>query len=453
MNDKVFTEYSVPRAVFTMAVPTMLSMLVTVFYNLADTFFVGQTGDPYQVAAVSLCSPYFLIFTALANIFGQGGTSCISRALGQGDMKKVKHFSAFAFYGAIFAGIILAVITLITINPLLGMLGCSENTFTPAKEYLSVIAYGGCFVTLSNTLSNLARAEGDAKSSMAGMIIGTVVNIILDPIMILVLNMGVTGAALATNLGNIVAAIYYIIHLKRSKTRLSMSPSDFTLKSEISIGLLSIGIPAFISNILMSGASIIYNNYVASYGDNPVAGMGIAQRANMVVFMVQMGLAIGISPLVGFAYGSKNLKKLKDVIKFSSLCTFVLGSVLTIIFCIFTRQIVWAFIQDEEVVRYGVAMLRAFMISGPLIGLMFVFEFTFQAMGKAKAALVLSLSRQGFVFLPVLIILNRAFGLNGIIYTQPIADIASLIMSFLMFVFIFKKLKQEYEIGGEIIND
>lgn len=448
MNQDVFTKYSVKRAVATLAMPTILSMLVTVFYNMADTFFVGQTGDPNQVAAVSLATPVFLFLMAVGNIFGVGGSSFISRLLGENNEKKVKQVSSFCFYGAAAAGVVMTVVFLAAMPVILSLIGCSENTVGFAESYLKDIAYGAIFVVLSNAFSNVVRAEGAAKVAMTGMMLGTVVNIVLDPIMILMMDMGVEGAAIATIIGNICSVIYYMNYILRKKTALSISIRDFTWREGILTGVLSIGLPASINNVLMSTANIILNNFLSFYGDVPVAAMGVAMKANMLVVFLQMGLAMGIQPLIGYAYGAGDQEKLKQVMKFSMFCNVVQGVVLTGVYFCFSENIVNAFIDSQEVVEHGIRMLRALMLTGPVIGVLFVLNFGFQAMGKAIPSLVLSLSRQGLVFLPVLVIANRVKGLQGIIYAQPAADAASLLMAFGMFLLILRQMQRQK--GAEI---
>lgn len=446
-NNDVFEKYPIPKAVFTMATPTMLGMLVTIFYNMADTFFIGKTNDPNQVSAVSLATPIFMLLMALGNVFGVGGSSFISRALGQGNNEKVKKISSFCFYGCIISGFVVGVIFTFGIDIILKLIGTSENTHDFAKEYLQILFVGAIFVVMSFAFSNLIRGEGNAKTSMIGMMIGTIVNIVLDPIMILTLDMGVVGAGIATVIGNICSVIFYLQYFLRGNTRLSISPKDFKIQGIIN-GVLLIGIPASFNNLLMSVSNIVLNIYLKDYGDYAIAGMGVAMKANMLVVMLQLGLASGIQPLVGYNFGSKNYQRMKHIMNFSMIVNVVIGVVLSSIYLLFTDNIVMIFIKDAQVVEYGSKMLKALMLSGALIGIMFVFSFSFQAMGKAIPSLILSISRQGFVFLPVLIISSKLLGLNGIIYAQPIADLCSLCIALIMFLVISKQFKiQENQVA------
>lgn len=444
-NIDVFEKAPIPRAVFKLAIPTVLSMIVAVFYNMVDTFFVGRTGDPNQVAAVSVATPVFLFFMAAGNIFGMGGSSFLSRALGEKQYDKAKKISSFCLYAGFSTGVIGAILMLSFMSQILNAIGTSENTFAFAKDYLSWVAYGGPAIVISTAFTNLIRGEGAAQSSMKGMMAGTVANIILDPIFILdsfwgipCLGLGVAGAAIATVIGNIVSILFFFIHVLRPSSVLTLSPKFFAVRNGILKGVLLIGLPASITNILMSLSHILMNKFLVSYGDIAVAGMGIAMKANMLVVFVQMGLGAGIQPLIGYNFGAKNFARMKGTIKFSILCNIVAGALLTLMYFVFTRQIVSIFIKDEAVIEMGMKMLRALMFSSPFLGLLFVFNFSFQAMGKAKESLALAISRQGFVFVPCTIVLNAFFHLEGLILSQPIADIVSIIIAFTMFMFMNK---------------
>lgn len=443
MKQDIFEKSSVPKAVAVMALPTVFSMLVTIFYNMADTFFVGQTGDANQVAAVSLATPVFMLLMAVGNIFGIGGSSMIARLLGQGEKERIKRVSAFCFYGCIAAGIVMMLIFLIGMQPILSAIGCSSKTHDFAQSYLSYIAYGAIFVVLSTAFGNVVRGEGAATTAMIGMMLGTVVNIVLDPVMILMLDMGVAGAAIATIIGNICSVVFYIIYFMRGKSLLSISPKHLQIRNGIMTGVCSIGLPASINNVLMSTSNIIMNNFLASYGDNEVAAMGVATKANMLVILVQIGLGTGIQPLIGYNYGSGNHKRLKKIMRFGMLCNVIFGVTITALYFLFSDPIIRIFIDNEAVITPGVDMLKAIMLSGPFIGILFVFNFTFQAIGKAIPSLILSLSRQGLIFFPVLLLFNRLFGLSGIVYSQPIADFVSIFLALAMFLVINREMNHQ----------
>lgn len=472
-NVEIFENAPVPKAVFKFAVPTVLSMIVAVFYNMVDAFFVGLTNDPSKFAAVNVATPVFLFLMAAGNIYGMGGSSFLSRALGEKNYDKVKNIASFCFYAGIVTGVLGGGIMLFFMDSILHAVGTTETTYGFARDYLEIVALGGPLVVLSNAYTNLIRGEGAASSSMFGMMAGTVVNIVLDPIFILdelfgvkLLGMGVAGAAAATVIGNAVTLAFYICHIVSKNSVLTIKPKYFMARNGILTGVLTIGLPASLTNILMSLSAILTNKLLASYyavqvehepllshvstfmngvavfGDVPTAAMGVAMKANMLVIFVQLGLAIGISPLVGYNFGARNIKRMKSVMKFAILVNVGLGLFLTGIYFIFTRQIVNIFSNDAAVIDMGILMLHALMLSSSILGIMFVLNFTFQAMGKGVQSLILAVSRQGFIFLPLILILNKIVGLYGIIYAQPIADMISVLIAFGMFVLVNRELKK-----------
>ena len=257
------------------------------------------------------------------------------------------------------------------------------------------------------------------------------------------LGQGVAGAAIATVIGNVVTVVYFLIYFLRGKSILSITPKRYSAKNGIAKGVITVGMPATINNLLMSFSNILINVFLQAYGDDAVAAMGVAMKANMLVTMLQLGLAQGIQPLIGYCYGAGNYKRMKKSMGFSCVCNIILGTVVTIIYFIFTRQVVELFIDNENVVHYGVLMLRALMASGPVIGCMFVLNFSFQGMGKGVQSMILSLGRQGVIYFPLLIIMNKFVGLEGIIWAQAAADFACVIMSVIMFIFVMKGLNEK----------
>lgn len=431
-NRELFEDAPVAKAVAVMAVPTMISMLVVVIYNMADTFFIGQTGDPMQVAAVSLATPVFMVFMALGNLFGIGGSSAISRALGEKKLERARQISSFCCYGSLGLGIIMAVLFLVGMDVILKMIGASENTIGYARNYLSYIAFGGPFIMFGTAFGNILRGEGASKESMIGNMIGTITNIVLDPIMILVFNWGVAGAAVATVIGNMAASAFYLQYFLRKKSSLSIRLKDFRMGERIALSVASIGIPASLNNILMSCANIVLNHVLASYGDTPVAAMGVAMKANMLVVLLQIGLCAGIQPLIGYNYGARNKARLMKVFWFTGACAVIMGTLLTVFMVIAREGIIQAFINDDAVIGYGIQMVIALQLSGPVIGILFLCINVLQGMGKALPSLILTICRQGLVFIPLVFLLNQMFGLEGVIYAQPTADFVSIVLSSLL---------------------
>lgn len=455
-NTLVFSEYKIPKAVATLALPSMLGMLINIVYNLADTFFVGQTNDPNQVAAVSVSMPLFMLFIAVGNLFGVGGCAFISRSLGEGKNEKIKTISSFCIYTSIAVGIVIGVIYYFLRTPILYLVGASDNTVGYAADYLSWIAIGAPFTVVSIMAGNLIRGEGAAKQSMIGSIIGQITNIILDPVFILSkgdrlfffdlpfgFGMGVSGAAIATVIGNIVTVLYFLFYFLKGNSILSITPKRYSVKNGIAKGVISVGLPASLNNVLMSLSNIVVNMFLAKYGDNAVAGMGVAMKANMLVVMLQLGLAQGIQPLVGYCYGAKNFLRMKKSILFGMMCNIVIGASVTAFYIAFREQVIAMFINNSEVIAHGVKMLTALMVPGTVLGILFIINFSFQGMGKGIQSLILAVSRQGLVFLPTMILMDRFVGLDGIIWAQPAADFFCIALAIIMFTVTTKKMQKK----------
>lgn len=440
-NTDLFEKAPVPKAVATMAVPTMISMLVVVIYNMADTFFIGQTKDPLQVAAVSLATPVFMIFMALGHLFGIGGSSAISRALGERRKDRAWHISSFCCYGLLGLGVVVAVISVLGMEQILHLIGASENTIDFARQYLTIISIGAPTIMFSTAFANILRGEGASRESMIGNLLGTIVNIILDPVMILGLGWGVSGAALATIIGNIAACFFYISYYVRGKSMLSIRVKDFRMGDGIAASVAAIGIPASLNNILMSFANIILNQALVGYGDTPVAAMGVALKSNMLVVLLQIGLCVGIQPLIGYNYGSGNKKRLMQVFKFTGVVSVIMGMLLTLFMIIARKTMIQVFINDAEVVSYGIRMVVALQLSAPFIGILFLCINTIQGMGKALPSLVLTVCRQGLIFIPLIFILNAMLGLDGVIYAQPAADYLSILVGIMICVHLFRSME------------
>ncbi len=452
-REEMFGKGPIPRAVASMAIPSMITMLITVIYNMADTFFIGQTGDPSQVAAVSLCMPVFSVFMAIGSMFGMGGNSNISRSMGQGKKERIKNISSFCFYSVIGIGVIMAIIMFIFLEPVMNLVGVTETTHDYCQTYLTFITIGAPFIMLANCSANLIRGEGAATASMIGNMTGTITNIILDPVFILGLGLGVGGAAAATVIGNMLACVYYLLYflgkIGKKKTQLTINPKFYTYKDKIATSVISIGLPTALNSLLMSVANVVMNTTIGKYGDNPLAAMNVAMRVNMLVVFMQMGLCMGIMPLLGFNYGAGNRKRMLRIMYFTGAVTVALGTVLTV-FMIFARTpIVHAFISDPDVVSYGIHYLVGIEISGPLVGLFFLSSSCLQGMGKATYSLILTLLRQVVIYIPAILIIDHFFGLNGLCYAQPIADYAAIILGLTIVALALRKFKPAERRPGE----
>lgn len=426
---EVFSSMPVPKAVFKNAIPAMAAMLMVLIYNLADTFFIGQTHDAMQVAAVSLATPVFLIFMAVGTIFGIGGTSVISRAIGEGRTEYAKKVCSFCMWSCVLIGIVMSVLFWLFMDQLLAVIGASQNTWELAKCYLNIVCLSGPFVLVGNCYSNVLRAEGQSSKAMMGMLIGNLLNVILDPIMILGFGWDIAGAAIATVIGNVVGAGYYILYFLRGKSMLSIRMRDFTVRGKVCSGVLAIGIPASLGSLLMSISQIIVNGRMAGYGDMALAGIGVAMKVTMITGMVCIGLGQGVQPLLGYCVGAKNWERYRKILRFSLCFALLLSIALTLICYLLTNQIVLAFLTEESAFVYAVRFVRILLTTSCLFGVFYVLTNALQAMGAAVSSLILNLSRQGLIYIPALFIFQNFLGVDGLVWAQPVADILSTLLA------------------------
>lgn len=438
-NQNLFQDMPIQKAVYRMAVPTVISSLVLVIYNMADTFFIGQTHDALQVAAISLTNAVFVMYMGIAQLLGIGGSAVISILLGQGENQKSKSASVFCFYSSLLFGIVAGALILLFMDPLLSLLGSNEATYQFSKDYLYYIALGAPFILLANTFGHAVRGEGASQASMIGGMLGTIVNIILDPVFILYFQMGTAGAAIATVLGNVFSCIYYIYYLTRKSKFMSLQLKYLKDCHQVAGRVLSVGVPAGISSALMSIATVLLNNALVPYGDTAVAAMGVVTKIYLFIVFVHMGISNGIQPLLGYCYGAGNRKRFMGILKFSGILTVICGSILTAIYILFSRQIIGVFINEPMVIQYGVPMLIATSLAGPILGLMFLSINSMQALNRPLPATILSLCRQGLFFIPLLFILNKTFGLTGINYTQTVSDYLAIVIALVMLVISINK--------------
>lgn len=428
----LMSKAKISTAVAKMAIPSVISSLVTVVYNMADTFFVGQTHDALQVAAVSLTNPIFILFMAFANMFGMGGSAIASIAMGEKNNQRMKNVSSFITYASLIIGIFFCFILIIFMKPILSIFGANAQTYDFANGYVMHISYGAPFIIWSAAASFIVRAEGSSKEAMIGSMIGTIANIVLDPIFISVLGLGAAGAAIATTIGNVMASAYYIYYFIKKSKCFSLNIKYFTIKNHIFSGVCFSGLPTAIFSMLMSFSTIILNQILVEYGNAPVAAIGIVFKANMFITFLQMGIANGVQPLFGYNYGSGNIKRFRNIESFTKKCCIIVGIISTIIFFILREPIIGIFINDKDVIYYGVKMLVAYMISGPVIGILFINMNCLQSVGKAFPATVLSVLRQGLLLIPLLYILNAVWGLNGVIYGQTLTDYIAVLLSIML---------------------
>ena len=443
----LFEEMPIPRAVAKLAVPTILSSLVTVLYNLADTYFVGMLNNSVQNAAVTLAAPLILAFNAVNNLFGVGSSSMMSRALGSRDYETVHRSSAFGFYCSIFCGLLFSLLYVIFQPFVLTILGADTTTAEATAGYLRwTVACGAAPTILNVVMAYLVRAEGAALHASIGTMSGCILNIILDPIFILPwgLNMGAEGAGLATFLSNCVACGYFfvLLYVKRENTHVCIKPSMFCLKRRIVLGVCGVGIPASIQNLLNVTGMTVLNNFTSSYGSDAVAAMGITQKINMVPMQIAMGLSQGIMPLISYNYASGNTPRMKKTLTFAAKISLTALVIVAAGYYVGAGALVRMFMQDSTIVAYGTRFLRGFCLGLPFLCMDFLAVGVFQAVGLGKNAFIFAILRKVVLEIPALIILNALFPLYGLAYAQFAAEIILAAAAVVVLVRMFAKLER-----------
>lgn len=445
MENELFEKIKVSKAYMTLALPVVLGMVVSLIYNMVDTFFIARTGNTALIAGVSLGTPIFTLMIALGDIFGVGGSSVISRLFGKKEYEDGRRISVFCFYAAIAVGIVVSIILLAAKQPILGLLGCDETTWQYAGDYYQWIALGAPFIIVQLTPNNLVRTEGFAKASMIGTMIGAVVNIILDPVFIYTLGLGAAGAAIATVLGNICGDIFYVIFIIKKCRYLSVDFRKMKVTGAEVLAVLAIGIPASVTNFMQSIGVTLTNRFLQPYGTDKVAAMGIALKVNMITALVLVGFAFGGQPLVGYNYGAKNEKRLKNILKFAYLFEMGLGLLFTILMCIFAPQIIKVFMDKPDIITNGAMMLRFQQIGMTFMSVSLISTCVCQAVGNAGGAFVLSISRQGVIYVLALFIMSNVFGYTGVLVSQACSDVVTALIAAVIMLKIMKKLTNKNE--------
>lgn len=423
--DAIFDLNHPYRTYFKMTLPSVLGMVVTLIYNLADTYFIAQTNDTAMIAGVSVCAPVFTALMAFGNIYGQGGSSLISRLLGQNDRERTERVSSFCFYISIATGAVLAVLMLLFRTPMLHLLGASAEAYPHAEAYYTVLAIGAPLTVLRFIHSNLVRCEGMATESMIGSMLGTVLNIVLDPILISVLGWGATGAAVATIVGYLCSDVYFLWLLHRKSRCLSVKLSQCRVSAGELQQIMGVGVTAALSNLMQSLVVIVMNQFLLPYGNDKIAAMGIAMKVAMIAQMLLVGFAFGGVPIFGYLYGAGLRGMMKKLIRFCLCFMTALALLLTALVCLNATGWMKIFVEDAGIIATGAEMLRWQACTAAFACVVMLLTVLFQATGKIVPAFVLSLSRQGVVFLVVLVVCVELFQYQGVLMAQAVADVLS----------------------------
>lgn len=441
----LFESMPIPKAVAKLTLPIVIGSMVSILYNLADTFFVGMLNDPVPNAAVTLVYPVMLAFYAVNNLFGVGTSSMMSRSLGQGDYERVRSSSAFGFYGALFSGLLFSLLCTVFSSPLLNLLGADDTTREATYNYMFWTVCCGAMPAILNAVQGyMVRSEGSALHASIGGMSGCILNIILDPFFILPwgLNMGAAGAGLATFVSNCIACLYFLIlaWVKKEKTFVCMDIRRLKkLPPGVVKGILGVGIPASIQNLLNVTGSTILNNFTAGFGPAAVAAMGVAQKLNMVPLQIGMGFSQGVMPLVSYNFASGDRKRMKKSILFAMSVILPVMASITLCYWVFGPGLVRSFMDNPEIVTYGASFLRGMSLSMVFMCVDFMAVGVFQALGMGKNALVFAILRKIVLEIPLLIILNAIFPLYGLPYAQPVAEFILSIVAVVMLMRIFRQ--------------
>ena len=439
--DKLFENTSIKRAYFILALPVVMSMAVTIIYNMVDTFFVAKTGNPNLVAGISQGAPIFTLMIAIGDIFGLGGSSVISRLFGERRDKTARYISGYCFYASITCGLVVTALMFIFQTPVLHMLGASPATWKYAREYYLVIAGGATFIIFGLSPNNILRTEGLAPQAMIASITGTGINVVLNPIFIFTCGLGAAGSALATVVSNVIADVLMVYYLRTKSKKLTTSIRETKISGKLQREIYAIGIPASVTNIMVTFATALTNRYLIAYGANSVAAMGIAMKVNTVIIMVMVGFAFGAQPLIGYTYGARDERRFRETLRFDLSVVAGLALVLTVLMMVFAPQIIRLFMRDPEIVREGTGMLRWLASSTTIAGIIMVLTTTFQSMGKATPAFWLSFSRQGLIFLIAIVALSYFFGYTGVLAAQACADVLTLVLA----AFLYHKYQPHFK--------
>ena len=426
-RQQLLKDVPVRRAVAAMALPTVISQIISIIYNLADIFFVGQIGDPDKVAAVSLVAPAFMITTALGNLFGIGGSSAISRALGKGNAELAKRTSTFCFYASIGAAALYSALLALFAKPFLRFYGASDATLPYAVEYTVWVLMVGAVPTVANVvLAHMLRADGKPRVASFGLSMGGILNMLLDPLFILAFGLGVTGVALATMLSNAAVLVFFLLYRTRcADSILDLSPADLSgsFRREVSGPVMASGIPAAVQTFVVSLFFMFLNRQARAYSDVHVAAMGIVQKLDNIPQYVSLGFAQGIIPLLGFAYAAGNYERMRSVSRFAVRVSVLFALLYVAVVEIFAPVLVRWFIPDSPAtISLGTRFARIICVCTPLMAVCNIKNSTFQATGQARQALSICLFRKVYVGLPMLYLLDRLLPELGILIVTAVVD-------------------------------
>ena len=430
----------IPKALMALGVPIMIGMLINALYNLVDAYFVGGLGES-PMGAISIVFPLGQVVVGLGLMFGNGAASYLSRLLGRGDRDTANKVASTALYGSVFIGAIIIILATIFLKPILSFLGATDTIMPYALTYARIYIISCIFNVFNVTMNNIVSSEGAAKTTMCALLLGAVMNIGLDPIFIYVLNMGVAGAAIATTISQFISTLVYLSYALRKKSAFTFSIKEFCLTKQILAEILKIGVPTLTFQLLTSLSIALINRAANGYGDAVIAGMGAVTRVTSMGTLVVFGFLKGFQPIAGFSYGAKKFDRLREAIKTSILWSTIFCVIVGLAMVLFSTQIISQFANSNtEMISVGQKALVASGFSFMLFGFYTVYSSLLLALGKGTAGFIIGALRQGFCFVPIILILPIIWDMNGILYAQPIADVISTIITAFMALHLHKEL-------------
>lgn len=436
---KMLGEERIGRLLLSLSLPATIGMLVQAMYNFVDTIFVGRGVGSMGIAGISISLPVQIFVMAFAQMFGIGGASVISRSLGERDHKKARRAAGNVMVFSVAFGLVMTLLGQFFLDQLLIMLGASEAIIPYAREYLGIILFGSVFFSFGMAMNHVVRAEGKPKIAMAAMLISAVLNIILDPIFIFSLNMGIWGAALATVLSQAATSIYVLFYFLSGRSLLRVSLRSLIPEWRIMRETVSVGLSAFSRQVAGSVLAVVLNNSLVFYGgDIAVAVYGVINRLLMVFIMPMFGVNQGFLPIVGYNYGARKMRRARESVKLASAVTTMIALFSSIVMFLFARQLISIFTDETELIESTIYALRIVILATPTIGVQVIASGMFQALGKALPALFLSLLRQIIILIPLILVIPRFLGINGIWISFPLADLIAFAISL---VFYLRELK------------
>ena len=431
----------IPNALMALGIPIMIGMLINALYNLVDAYFVGGLGET-QMGAISIVFPLGQVVVGLGLMLGNGAASYLSRLLGRGDKGTANKVASTALYGSVFIGEVIIILAAIFLKPILAMLGATDTIMPYALAYAGIYVISSIFNVFNVTMNNIVTSEGAAKTTMCALLLGAVLNIGLDPVFIYTLDMGVAGAAIATAISQFVSTLVYLSYMLRKKSAFTFRVREFALNGQMMAEILKIGVPTLTFQLLASLSIALVNRAAMDYGDAVIAGMGAVTRITSMGTLVVFGFLKGFQPIAGFSYGAKKFDRLREAtktsIRWSTIFCVAVGSLMALL----STQIISQFTDgNAEMISVGSKSLMANGLSFFLFGFYTVYSSLFLALGKGTAGFILGACRQGICFVPAILILPMACGINGILYAQPVADVLSAIITVFMAAHLHRKLR------------